>query len=119
MYTVYLHTSPSRKRYVGITCQKPKHRWQNGLGYCYNEYFTNAIKKYGWDNIKHEILFENLTKEEAKRKLSKQIICLETGTCYSSLTLASKTLNINIGNISQACRGAYKTAGGYHFKYAN
>lgn len=68
MYTVYMHTTPSGKRYVGITCQNPKSRWQNGNGYCYNDYFYKAIKKYGWDNIKHEILFENLTKEEAEQK---------------------------------------------------
>lgn len=69
-YTVYMHTTPSGKRYIGITAQTVEKRWQNGYGYAYgeNDYFFNAIRKYGWDNIKHEILFEGLTKEEAEEK---------------------------------------------------
>lgn len=68
MYTIYKHTSPSGKYYIGVTKQNPKDRWKNGYGYLDNEYFTRAIKKYGWNNIKHEILFTNLTKEEAEQK---------------------------------------------------
>lgn len=66
-YCVYMHTSPSGKRYIGMTGQKPSNRWVNGKGYRGNTYFVNAIKKYGWDNIKHEILFSNLSKKEAMR----------------------------------------------------
>ena len=65
-YVVYKHTSPSGKCYIGITGQKAEVRWQNGNGYRNNEYFSKAIRKYGWKNIKHEILYSNLTKEEAE-----------------------------------------------------
>ena len=54
-YTVYCHTSPSGKRYVGITCKSLNSRWQNGKGYLYNKHFYSAIQKYGWENFKHEI----------------------------------------------------------------
>lgn len=64
-YCIYKHTSPSGKVYIGQTCQKPEHRWKNGNGYSNNQYFTRAIKKYGWDNFKHEILSEGLSKKEA------------------------------------------------------
>lgn len=64
-YTVYRHTSPSGKMYVGITGQSVETRWGEGRGYKHNEYFTRAIQKYGWNNIQHEILLEGLTKEEA------------------------------------------------------
>lgn len=64
-----MHTSPSNKRYIGITSQSPERRWRkNGAGYKNHVYFWNAIKKYGWDNFKHEILFKGLTKEEAEQK---------------------------------------------------
>ncbi len=67
-YCVYMHTTPSNKRYVGLTSQDPIVRWQNGNGYRFNEYFYRAINKYGWDNIEHEILFTCLTKTEACEK---------------------------------------------------
>lgn len=63
-----MHTSPSGKRYVGITSKQPHLRWgKNGNNYYYNDHFTRAINKYGWDNFKHEILFNNLTAEEASK----------------------------------------------------
>lgn len=65
-YCVYKHTSPSGKVYIGITSKKPEERWgKNGSKYKKNQHFWNAIKKYGWDNFEHLILFENLTKKEA------------------------------------------------------
>ena len=67
-YTVYMHICPNNKKYIGITGQNPEKRWKNGKGYKTNDYFFRAIQKYGWDNIKHEILFSNLTKEEAEQK---------------------------------------------------
>ena len=67
-YIVYKHTTPSEKVYIGITKVSVNARWRNGEGYIHNEYFYRAIKKYGWDNIKHEILFAGLTEKEAKIK---------------------------------------------------
>ena len=65
-YKLYLHTAPNGKRYYGITKQNVIKRWNHGHGYKCNEYFTRAINKYGWDNINHEVLFDNLTESEAK-----------------------------------------------------
>lgn len=66
-YHIYKHTSPSGKIYIGKTCYKnPCWRWKkNGEGYKGSPLFYNAIKKYGWDNIKHEIIYSGLTYEEA------------------------------------------------------
>lgn len=70
---------PNGKRYIGITCKRPKARWDKGRGYKKrNIPIYNAILKYGWENIEHIILFENLTEEEAKNKegVSASRICL-------------------------------------------
>lgn len=69
-FKVYMHTSPNGKRYIGITCQDNLYRrWgSNGCGYADNEHFWRAIKKYGWNNFIHEVLFEDLTEKEAKQK---------------------------------------------------
>lgn len=64
-YCVYKHTSPSGKVYIGITNQKPEHRWRNGTKYTHNEHFTAAIEMYGWDNFAHEIIANKLTRSEA------------------------------------------------------
>ena len=67
LYYVYKHTSPSGKVYIGITSKHPPElRWANGNGYKRNQpHFWNAIKKYGWDNFEHEILFEGLNRKDA------------------------------------------------------
>lgn len=75
MYIVYKHTCPNGKVYIGITSKKPNERWRNGFGYKSNKHFFNAICKYGWDNIKHEILFDNLTQMDAFEK-EKMLIAL-------------------------------------------
>ena len=67
-WILYRHTSPSSKVYIGITSKRnPNWRWNNGRGYTACRYFYNAIIKYGWDNIKHEVLFTNLDEDTAKR----------------------------------------------------
>lgn len=69
-FCVYKHTFPNGKVYIGITSKMPKNRWQNGSGYTkdHQNVMYNAIQKYGWENVKHEILFDNLTLSEAQQK---------------------------------------------------
>ena len=65
-YKLYVHIAPNGKRYYGITMQKPERRWRDGKGYRDNRYFTRAVNKYGWDNIEHIVIYNDLTESEAK-----------------------------------------------------
>ena len=67
-WSLYRHITPSGKIYIGITSQIPEYRWNNGKGYfnCRKTPLKSSIIKYGWDNIKHEVLFTNLEEQTAK-----------------------------------------------------
>ena len=62
-YSVYKHTSPSGKVYIGMTSMEPGKRWKAGYKDC--KAFYRCIQKYGWENIKSEIIFSGLTWKEA------------------------------------------------------
>ena len=70
MGVVYKHNVPNGKCYIGITKLSLNNRFKHGKGYKRSTLFYRAILKYGWDNIKTEILFESdnydllLNKEE-------------------------------------------------------
>lgn len=42
-------------------------RWRNGKGYETQGKIANAIKHFGWNNIKHEVLIDGLTQEQAEK----------------------------------------------------
>ena len=78
LFCVYKHINTvTKKVYIGITSRNPKDRWgKNGNGYLRKkengEYIqpliARAILKYGWEAFEHVILFEGLSKTEAKQK---------------------------------------------------
>lgn len=65
-WCVYMHINKfNNKKYIGITCNKPKYRWNYGRGYKNNPHFWNSIQKYGWDNFGHIIVLQNETHDYA------------------------------------------------------
>jgi len=67
-YCVYVHEFPNGKVYVGQGKQPIENRWKNGWGYCGQKRMYNAIKKYGWENVKHKIVYINLSRKSAYEK---------------------------------------------------
>ena len=97
-WCVYMHTNIiNNKKYIGITKKSPKKRWGcKGYGYKKSQpVFWNAIQKYGWDNFKHEILFNNLSQKEAQEKEIELIAKYKTN----------------------CCSGKYKHSGGFKWLY--
>lgn len=73
-YIVYCHTNKiNNKKYVGITSQKALARWQGGKHYKRHARFYADILAFGWDNFTHEVLYKNLTKEQAE-KIERELI---------------------------------------------
>lgn len=64
-YKVYVHIFPDGKRYVGCTHGSVKNRWNGGLGYENQNIVFAAILKFGWNNIRHYILMDELSREDA------------------------------------------------------
>ena len=137
VYTVYCHNNKiNNKKYIGITCQKPKYRWgKDGHNYSLQTKFYNAILKYGWDNFDHIILEENLEEQEALKSeqkyiekynsisngynvstgggvgYCKQLICITTGKIYNSVAEAAQDVNVSSSSISHCLHGDQFTAG--------
>lgn len=73
-FIVYIHRNLiNGKVYIGQTCNLSE-RWRcNGKNYSTSVKFYNAIRKYGWDNFSHEVLYDNLN-QEAADILEKELI---------------------------------------------
>ena len=68
MYSIYVHTTPDGKKYVGSTSQEPNKRYIGGSNYRNNTRFYNAIKFFGWNNIQHQVIETVEDKETALKR---------------------------------------------------
>lgn len=70
----------------------------------------------GWCNYNPKEERKNTAKNNGKNN-GKRVICIELNKIFISAKDAERELNINRSSITNVCRGKYKTAGGYHWKY--
>lgn len=59
----------------------------------------------------------NINYGTAIQRISKQVLCLETGKIYPSANEVQRQLGFAQGNISACCNGRIKQAYGFHWKY--
>lgn len=64
-YYCYCHITPDEMFYIGYSGLQPSERWNP------SNYKTSSlrpyIEKYGWDSIRHVVLKDGLTKEQAEQ----------------------------------------------------
>ena len=83
-YSVYYHRNKlNGKVYVGKAKNIQKRWGRNGNGYTRNHdtVFSNAVRKYGWDNFDHVIIRSGLSCEEASLIESYYIDLWKTNVC--------------------------------------
>ena len=99
-FCVYEHVFPNGKKYIGITSDAEK-RWRNGKGYETQGKIANAIKHFGWEHVKHDIIVEGLNKEQAlalERYLITELDTIENGynTAIGGENINTSYLNAHV-----------------------
>lgn len=74
---------------------------------------NNCVENLEWCNHTY-----NMNYGTVKQRISDAVICVETGIKYVSLTAAAEAIGAFKQNISRCLNGRCKTAGGYHWVYA-
>lgn len=111
-FIIYKYTSPSGGVYIGQTSRDIDQRAQkDGKGYLIMNKETgeflqpaiaNAIIKYGWDNFEKEVLFDNLSSEEADQKEKELIEFYKSGgKCYNIASGGKGVSGVNEHKIKQ------------------
>lgn len=77
---------------------------------------NNAASNLEWCDSKQNINYGTRNQRVAE-KLSKQVLCVETGKIYTSTHQVERELGFSKGNISSACNSRLKQAYGFHWKY--
>ena len=86
--------NPENLKYVNHKDENPKNNYVSNIEWCTFQYNIDYSK-------------------------SKQVLCVETNTVYTSTMEAGRKTKINQGHISECCLGKRKTAGGYHWEYTD
>lgn len=144
-YSIYKHTVPNGKVYIGMTsATKLYDRWKYGSGYTKNAAFHDDIIDYGWRNITHEVIEQVEDKNEAlaregyyidlyksydpeygyntyrnKLKSGKRfaIQCVETKETYRTLAEAAAAVGLSSPSSIHRAIKVNGTAGGKHWTY--
>ena len=77
---------------------------------------NNCVDNLEWCTKKYNSNYGTGT-ERRVAKISKPVMCIETGIIYPSVHEAGRQTNSNYRSISRCCLGLYKTTNNYHWKF--
>ena len=81
---------------------------------------NNAVTNLCWvsakTNCNMPLHIQRKSKSQLNNATSKQVVCIETGDIYPSMSEAARVIGCTPQNIYQACKFNYKTACGYHWR---
>ena len=82
-WIIYMYIFPNGKKYIGKTSQSLKDRQEgpSWTGYSHSTILMKAAKKYGIENIRQKILFENNMTDEYASRLEQICILLFKANC--------------------------------------
>lgn len=80
-YNVIMHLTPELKVFIGM--HSDDLCWKRPSTYRSCNEFTHAIDKYGWDEIKHRVIEDGLTKQRAKQ-VRETLIKASGLQCYNT-----------------------------------
>jgi hypothetical protein len=79
---------------------------------------NNEASNLEWCTEKYNTNYGNARKKQAQ-KVSKAVVCIETGEVFSSQKQAGDIMGIHHQHICDCCKGRKQTCGGYHWRYAS
>lgn len=73
---------------------------------------NNRVENLEWCSRHYNINYGH-----RNQKISKKVLCVETGVVYPSTMQVERELGFSQGSISKCCLGKLKTCGGFHWRY--
>ena len=85
--------------------------------YKYNNNYKDHNKKLSQSRLGKKASDETRQKLRDSNPKMLSVQCIETEIIYKSINEASRKTRVDASAISKVCKGKYKTAGGFHWKY--
>lgn len=79
---------------------------------------NNEFNNLEWCTAQYNANYGNARIKQAS-KVSKPVVCIETGETFPSMRKACEIKGIHSQHIYDCCKGKKQTCGGYHWRYAS